>query len=904
MLNPKKQLNFIHSKFFLTMVYVSFVMIFINIFYFFDSFNLEGFFNASSYLYLSQNPYLFWPNQFPPNFFSFLLPTFISFLFSEENIFASIEVLKVIQMIFSIGTAFLIYKLVMHFTQNNKSAKIAFIAYLFSPIIFYVNFIQLEQTPIGIFFTVLAIYIILAYENDDNRKFIVLIIGSIFLFYAIYLYLLPLVLIPPFLIYQKSIRNFIKIVIAFMVGFLFFYIPYTIHGMFNFLISTGAIATVGSSGVGYTIAGLLGPHMYPADSFQLLLKSMFTLFFIPSIFIVPILLRLCHRNNIFTAFTINFILIFILVTINNLDEFSFVIPFLIVLLAWIYNENNILLKLFLIQMYDIPFVILFLINGNIFYLDGTGIFYLSYLQFHLNINFNEYSWASIASKVLIFSGFITFVYLIFIIFKNSKTPRKVSSFISIANHKRFKVNMSSLNYNHIKSYISFKKIQAIILKWKKFIFHSTGRSNVILTAVILLLFIFSIVNVSGPQQAIDSSSSSNPYGIFFSPLLMSNETTFKFVNDYRSVCFYKTNQKLDFPPYSTVAFSRNVSGENFMSNISVVPCRTTDVPYNVTVLSVSNLSASLVSPLTIPKNDISIIPNIKENVSAQSSNQVLLNDEANVDIYNFNGTSVLQYHIHSSQLNQSGVYFLYHAEKVTWVDEIMFLRYGNLLVQLYDPPNSSTNTFLSYSEGTNWIPLDEFSTDNYWNYVNLRILDGKLSISINSGINVLVPYSITKTQSNFTVAIGKDFTYRVYNFKNAFVGSATTLFSNGNLSFNSSLLAITTHNIHTSFNKTVYTPYKKLNILIRKNTSLFSILSNGMCVSSMFNNSILKFGRLSFSPIPVIFTINKLSISSKRSSFLINVIDDSIVVPSVLILVVVLLFRKNEYKTRRGIDEN
>ena len=563
-----------------------------------DLFNFQMFIKITSYLFLSQNPYIFYPNQFPPNYFSFLLPTFLIYLHTGYNILEAIQFLKIFQMLISTASAYVVYLFILHYSGNKNRAIAGFTAVLLSPVIMWVNFFQLEQSSVGIAFTLFALYTILVLVDEKEGGFLVLLAGTILLWYSVYLYLFPIAIIPTLFVYQKSRRKFVVFLFAMILGFIISYIPFTLHNMFDIIGGTAAIATAGSSGVGYTIIGLLGSHIFPPNPFQLFLKEMFSLTFLISIFFIPILLRFLKKNNIFLPITISLISVFILQTITNLDEFSWVLPFLSIFLAISLDQRHLIPKLFLSQLYDIPYIILFIIDDSNWGVNGSGFFYLSYLQFHLNIDLYEYTWAIFVMKTLILLGFTSFIILISILLHKSKGKKNIQSF-----RTRFAEGVSSRGFIREEKGIrteNNKKDNGLRLFQRRSYNKKVG--GVLFTFSIITIVILSTFGTFIIHNEVHTNGNNYPFGFFSSEAVVGINTTYQFVDNYKSIVIYPTNTNYNYPPISPFVFSRNVTGEQISMNMSFTTSNTVSSPFNSTIFKVGNASINIFNDLKVRKN--------------------------------------------------------------------------------------------------------------------------------------------------------------------------------------------------------------------------------------------------------------------------------------------------------------
>ncbi len=842
-----------------TIVYIALVLVFIYVLHFVDFFNLQIFLQASSYLYMSQNPYAYFPNQFPPNYFLFLLPNFIIYLYSHNNIYASILFIKIFQMTISILTAYFIYKIISVTAKNLNRAKYAFLAYLFSPVIFWVNYFQFEQSPVGIFFTMLSLYfLIISFEKDKNH-FLVTFASSLLLIYAAYLYLFPIVIIPIILTYQKSLRNFLITVLAISLSFLFISIPYFLLHGFDLIGGTAAIAMSGvGASVGFTIIGLLGPHIYPPDVFQLLLSYIFKVIFLSSIFLVPILMRILRIENMFIPILTNLSLVFLFIPILNLDEFSWLVPIAILVFSGSMQERKLLRNLMFIQVYDLPYIILFLINGSIFNLSGSGIFYLGYLQFHKNIDLDLEWWAPMVNRILILSGFIAILLLSTVslwlwhrnLKKSQPSPYKKKICESIFTSHNF--TSERLDNEESVAKIASKNDKN----------RSTGVLNTFFVISICVIFALSAMPMHNSGAEININEPANPVGIFVSQPIMGTSTTYKYIDGYKSLYVFPTNPTWQYGPNASFYFSRNITEENAIFNLSVQPVLSGNIQnFDYSLISISNLLVNISSVPSMPDGSFPISPFLTENAPVITSGNSTPYIPVAMPIHEFNGTSVMEYHLNRSSFINNSFGFIFHLNCASWQNQIVFLKFQNQLLQIFTPP-CSNKIILAYSDGPNWNTLSTFFASQQWNAVEFRLSNDFLTVNINGNGYVQTGFSINGSD-NLTLAIGKDFDYSAFNFKYAMKGDASLLFDipNGTISYSNIYLEVSQANENFS---SIFVPYIEKQIDIKKTGDNVVIETNGIQYSTNVTCALMKFGRLGISPIPVVFTFNSIRIESNQ----------------------------------------
>lgn len=786
---------------------------------------------------------------------------------SRNNIFVTIAFLKIMLAILSILSSILIYNIIKIDTKDTHRAKLAFLAFLFSPILFWVNFFQAQLDITGIFFTLLFIFFYTITKTKKENRFLLSFSLSLLLIYASFSYLIPIILIPVFIIYQENLQNVFKTLIALFLSFLFYYIPYAFLNGFNILGGTTAIATRGSTTVGYTVIGLIGLHMFPLNNLQISLKYIFELLFIFSIFLVPLILRIYKVNNIYIPTLINLASLFLFIAITSLDQFSWLVPLIIITFAIYGQEMRLFKKLILVQLYDLPYIFLFIIDDNDFNLNGSGIFYLSYLEYHLNIDLDLYPWSSITNKILVFLGFLSIVFLIFIAIKlwiSGSSKRKVVK-------DRIKFKNLLLRIGTIKRIAFHKWIENILYTKKRKVKNQTRAIHTYLfISLVIAIVILSSIPLNSIRNEISENSPSNPVGIFYSNPVLGNSTSYKFVNNYDSVYVYPSNPNWLYGRNATFSFVRNLKNENVLFNLSIDPvCTESNPNFDYPIVSIGKALVNLSSAPSIP-NDVKYIePQYDSNIVRINNTNCVEQNMKKIPIFKFNGTSVMEYNLNTTTPMNSYAFIFNPNKTSSWTNQIMFLKLDNQLLQVYNPQGSNY-IYLAYSNSSKWIIIKKYDLVDNWNLIEIKFLNNKLAININ-GNGYIVTKFLINTNRNALLSLGKDFNYSAFNFKYALLGEESTLFQFPNDTINFNNFYIT---IKQAENKNLQvTPLIKKRILIDKTESCLNITIDSSSYYYHITNSIFRFGRLGISPIAVIFTFNQIIIQPVKSApFLINYI--------------------------------
>jgi len=901
-INGKFTFQMIPKKMWISIIiYILISVLIVFSFKFVDIFNFRGFLYNSSFLFLNQNPYILFPQPFPPNFYSFLIPTFLVYIVSGSNLFAAVDFLKIFQLIVSILESLIIYFIVLEETGSEKKGKAAFYAIIFSPFLFSVNFIETEQSPVGILFALLALYLFIKMAKQEKYSYIMLISASVLLWYSVFIYYFPIVIVAALLIYQKNVRNFLKMIFGMGIGLSVFYLPFRFTNFWELFTNLSGIAAPPTkSAIVFSIINFFSASSgFQLDKFQVELQAGMNVLFLLSLLLVPIIFKI-YKRPLYSAISLIFIILFITIGISNYDEFVWIIPFITIAVA-VNNESKFLtLRLFLLQLYLIPYFIIFNMWGAPGYGSGSGIYYLSYLQFHNSTAiYNFFPNPVSFTKFFIFLGFLFLIYLAFLSIE--KPPND-----SVGNNEpRTKFNTISSIFSGLTRWKSVSEVRPregnkikVISKDKK--------STYILASFIvgiIIIVLLSGINYGG-NISITQEGQNFPLGLFNSYANMNSSFSYGFADGNRAIVVAPTNYNFNYPPYQPLAFSRNISGENVDMDLRITPMNMGDYPYNVTVMEIGSVKMNLLNGISIPPGT-TLLPPISEyktNISGAPS--PLLSNKMTVPIYSMLGDSVQYYKIPLTNYENTH-YLIFHENNSNFNQNMIFLLYYNGLQIEFLNGRSQDNFVLGYNDpalGPNWdtvhvyygVPL------NNWDIVSLYFTETSAIFDFNNLSPQVINYNFT-TNSTVSLFVGKYGLYNSSNFKYAFDGQVSPLMVSPNgiyygstemyvSYFNSSRLA----HIYQYFpyiNNNIYLTYYNQNISIYTN-GIHILASNRYNFASTPNSQMLQFGRLSNSSIYFKFGIPYIDIESISSmSYLWEIIILDYVLP-IYILLFIFLERK------------
>ena len=852
-------------------IYFALSITVIFLFRFVDINNFHGFLYNTSFLFLNQNPYILNPQPFPPNYYSFLAPTFLAYIYSGNNLFFSVDFLKIFQLVISVFDSYLIFLIVFTETGSEKKSRAAFYGILFSPFFFSVNFIETEQSPIGIFFALLAIYLFLKMDKDAKYDYILIVSASILLWYSIFLYYFPIVFIPVLLIYRKSVKNFLQTILGLLIGFLIFYIPFRFLNFWDFFSNlTGAVTPPSNTTTVFSIINFFGSSKgFATNELQIEVQFVFNILFLISMLIVPLIFKY-RKLSIFSALATVYTILFLTVAISNVDEYIWIIPFITISMAVELKEKLLILKLFLSQLYMLPYLLIFNMWGAPGYGTGTGIFYLSYLQFHNSTQIYSLVPSPVSiTKLLIFLAFLLLLFDIIFILRNRSGEKWYSgefkkNFLSMQIFHNFKDSLSKWKLNTEKT---GKNTEKLIITSTK---NRRSMKLIIFSSGLAALIIFSMVNYN-INDAIVQNDQNFPLGMFNSYSEMNGSFSYNLTNNNTAVSIAPTDPAFNFAPYSTMPFSRNLSGENMKMNIQISAVNQNNYLYNTTIIKMGSTSVNLLNSLNTLNISALSVPNLSQNTSLTYKIIPIIEGNDKVPSYKFQGSSVLFYSIHLDNFSNK-YYFVFHkALKNSSSDEIFFIYYEGLQIEIFSPGNKNSYV-ISYNKpalGVNWSLLHTYSNvSNYWNIFSFYFANNSIILNMNNLASQEINYNFTNN-TNVSLYVGKYGSYNSSNLRLSISGQISAMIvSTKNLYLVPNKLYLSYFNTSTDSYVSKYILYLNRNIYLNYSNENLFIYSNGIHIKisnekgiNPLAGQVFEFGRLSCSNIGLIITIPHLELN-------------------------------------------
>lgn len=823
-----------------------------------DLFNLKVYLYASSYSFLSSSPYSVFPYPIPPLQLFESLPYFLTFINLKFSIISTVFVLKLEILLFSMGSSLLIEKIAYQLTGNERKSNYLSLVFLFSPFLFFINFILMEMDIFAIFFTLLSIYLYNKTCADNNLVYFIPIFGI--LVFASLMYYFPLIIILVLLIYSSKIKEFIfKVFSVLFWGFVFLF-PYHFYHIWSFSNPSSIIG--GSSPSIFSIYYVLN------SSFNNIGSNLFYYIFIIMTIVIVIFYFKKKGINKYISMTLGLIIILLTIEIYTADEYIWVLPFAILSMLAVDIKNHFNLKILLVQIYMLPAIFVLNIWQGRFGM-GTGIFYFSYSFLHRAIIINE-----IMPKPILITRISDLLFYAMLI--------SISIFIIKSSLHKYVFDNSINNLNTVHKSTSSIGLVNSSKKFLSFLHHSRLIISIVLIVITLLLIVEPLspnINVSKPDF---------PFGIFIPiPVADNGSINYAFTSNGHNVSISPTVEDYNQP----LTFQRNISNECFNANISITSLTNSRQLDDTQILNLSNLSVSAYTYINLNNaQEYKIYKAI--NVSAIGYRSSFMWGYSNISIYKSYGNSTYEYIFNTSQ--QKYFVFFFKPIDLEFKENVVFrIQNGNSTYDLiqYSPTDFSFDYSLSFAKWAQPINIDIGNVFN-WNSVDLEFSDKNISLSLNGNSWLQFPFLAQKSTvmyvgiyqnskfANFNNSYNGYFS-KVYNFTRSPVLKIGYIIAKSNLSF-------------AILNSSV----KNLEIETFQNRSA-ALKLNNQIIWSPLSDSTLKLGRLNYSTLNINIEFNSISfkdvIVSKDLS--VNLIL-TYIMPTEILLAFSFFYEKNHKKRK------
>lgn len=822
-----------------------------------DIANTRSFLYYSSFFYLSLNPNAYYIIPTPPIFLSILLPQFYVYIFTFNLRFASFF-FALINLIFSVFSSIIIMRIVFILTKKREKATSAFYVMLFSPFLFFINYIFIEQDIYAIFLTLSSFYL-LYFE----RKVSLRVAGAFLLAYATFFYYFPVLIIPSLIIYEKGWRERLTTLSLLIFTLSFLYISFLRNVLWSIL-GNGAGA-ISASSVGLPVFDILNVFQagialpltpLTSEIYRIILFGVVAL-----VFIIPIVFRV-FKKSIILPLLVTFSLIFLFLKIYNGDEFIWIIPFASIAIAYYSNNRLLKTKLFLSQLYMVPLIIVFNMWASAGYGYGTGVFYLTYMTFHLPITvYSLIPHYVLVNKILDIATFVLILMNIFYVLilsrKMKETSLKSIEDISFINNRKVK-RISAIQYDIKPHYkfreMAYKKLLNAQKQWTR-----EYKTKIKIIVVLVMLILIGTAGLGSyhisDQSNIIYSKGAFPLGLFISSnALMVNGLSYNYMRN--SSFIQISNYTGNLVPLPI--FSRNITDQEVYLNMEIIPLLRGGMIYSDLVAGFNGLGIYALNRLELPKDYSIVTPVTSRNLSLPLNQELNIVNATTVPTFTMNGTSMEEYNL-SISVNTTYILGFYHSPVNQLKNVVFYSQMDGVSYEFFYFQNSLIFGFLS-NGSWNYEFVNPIDYSTSWNIVSFSMINDSISFFIN-GLNIFsYKYNISYIVSNNTyVGMSNQYSSAIEKFP--FSGEVTPLFS------------IKTTSVKTQKNLELIgsgedrlLPFASNNITIKSNEHSVSIVTSG--TSAMVNGSFSSFwfGRNSQYSPGVEYAFHYLRINSTTSN--------------------------------------
>ena len=818
-----------------------------------DIINTRGFLYYSSFFYLSLNPNAYYRIPTPPVFLSILLPQFCIYLLTLSLRSVSFF-FAIINLIFSVLSSIVIMKIIIALTNNKDKAYSAFYVILFSPFIFFINYIFVEQDILAIFLTLSSFYLLYF-----NRKISLQLAGMFLLAYATFFYYFPILIVPSIIVYKKDWKDRLISFSLMVFALSLLYLSFLKYMLWSFLVnSTGAIAA--SSG-GVPVFNIL--NIFPggiSQPFTPLISEVYNVLFIgvaTLVLIIPVVFKLL-KKSITLPLLATFSLPFLFLKIYNGDEFIWIIPFATIAIAYYSNNNLLKTKLIFSQLYMVPLIVILNMWGAPNYGYGTGIFYFTYMTFHLPIAvYSIIPHYLLVNKTLDVTIFILIFLNIFYALILSRNKRE-SSFKIIentnieGNEKLRKASSKLYNYK-ADDRTSKKAYRSSFNKLKKVAGGDvTGMKLIVVTVMLLLIGTVILV----PYHVYDDRNITYSKGAFPVGLFTTNNTlmvkglSYSFMVNSSFIQFYNYSGNLVPSP----TFSRNITGQNLDMNMEIVPELPKEMVYSDLVAGFNGMDLYVLNQLKLPKDYGIITPWRSQNLSLASNQELSLLNVPSISTMVMSGNSIEEYNL---SITPNTTYVLgFDHNTVNWPQNLFFYsQIGGVSYEFFYSTNSLIFGYLS--DGSwKYESVNPLYYSTSWNIMSFSMINDSILFDVN-GMNVFsYTYNNSHIVSNYTY-VGMAAPYSPYVYKFAFAGKVTSL-----LSVNSSSMNINKKLEIVTPGREAILPFESNNVTITASEYSVKFLASGEPLTINGSFSTFWFGRDSQYSPGVEYAFHYLEINS------------------------------------------
>lgn len=596
----------------LELVFVSFTLVFAALLQFIDTGNLWSFLLSSSYLSVGRNSYSIYAFPPPPGLFLPILPAFAVYLWSGYSFALANYVLKVVQLAALLLLGFAVGHIITASGLGARLARRVRVVTLLSPVLFFVSFIWVEQDVVGLALACLGIMYVLRGQNRARHPWEE-VGGFGMLGAATFVYYFPVFLIPTLVIYSRSLGCGVRRLAYTSVAFATLFLWFAFRPGWNFASNTVSTTAVSNVYV-YSPLSLFGPAPFSAaTSFQIHLASAFVLILIVTELALPVLFR-WWRISWATSLAFAIVLPFLFLNILNGDEFVWPLPFLMIALLVARPSSLNGVRLWLVQLYTLPMVLL----SNLFDAPGpgvgSGIFYFGYYQFHNAVAVSLLiPQPLLVARILQLFLWVSLLVLLGVCLTferarhRTKTPAPEDRALPGAGPPR----------EPWESTVPPGTDRPRRFPWVRWGVVAKPVKSV--GAFTLVLALATLLAATLPAPVLTANATDEfPVGLFMEYPVANGSLTYSLASGSNTVKIVPNygNATALGSPYQLINFTRNVAGEDFSLNLSVTVASPSGFPYNTSVVAYGSSALNIVAPFDSPPNSSLLSPLQVANVSA------------------------------------------------------------------------------------------------------------------------------------------------------------------------------------------------------------------------------------------------------------------------------------------------
>jgi rhamnosyltransferase len=723
---------------------------------FIDTGNLTRFLLAGSYLSVGRNPYTIFPYPPPPGLFAVSLPVFGVYVLSGQSLAAANFFFKLIGLAGLVASAGLLRRITRLLGGSEPVARRVQLVLLTSGAIFYVSFVWVEQDIVGIAIALAALYVLLR-ERAGPRRRAVEFGGLGLLGFAAFFYYFPIFLFPTLLAFGGTARDRLRRAAISGVVLLAFEGWFLLLPGWDFVTnSTGA--TGFSSPSPFSVLTLLEPSLFlPSTGTETALSWAFLAILILAEIAVPVLFARAQLPFV-ASIAIAMTLPFLLLNLSNGDEFVWPLPFLLLALVVIRPKYARGPWLWLVEAYTIPMILITNFFDSPGPGAGTGIFYLSYPQFHDATSI----WMLVPDYVAVTKALA------------------VALWLGLAGLLLFVKEVAVRPHPGLPATDSGRVASRATAVHQELPRVRSHRRPAPWVVGAVLCVVLTLVSVAVPAPTVSASASSAfPVGYFAGYPVANATSTYAWSDSSHNVVIAANlgEPSVVGSPWVNVSFSRNVASESVGFELGVGISSPAGFPYNTTILGLGASGLNVVTPFDSPSSADRLVPSEAVNVTVVNVSSAQF-ATAGLPGQEFNGSSYAQYDV-GSWANSGGyltVYFRWNGVQLeqNLVAQLVFdsvsyqlFGLGALYVAGEKPTGATTWTF---STGQLVKPLS-------WNALSFFAQNGQVSMSLD-GQPISLPPSTYDPSTGAGLTLGDAGPYSDlfgrYAFEGAMVGPYAT----------------------------------------------------------------------------------------------------------------------------------